>query len=372
MLLLSGSGGISKKEIIDGLYGWGDCGDSANHNKNLNNLLYRLRGQLVKLGLPDEEYVEVRNRICYWCGTCKLDLDTERFEELVQQARNSHGTERIKLYKEANERYFGELLPMNAGEMWFFEKGQYFKNLYLETIQALETAYQEERNFKDLLEVYGRAATIYPFDNWQTGQLRCYLDMYCYREAEDIYNQTIELYAREMGCPPTEEMQACFEMLNTRKAKGSMGNGKTPLEWEGDISKAIVESEREEGAYYCSYPSFIDWCRLVKRMYGRCGFHAVLLFLTLEVPEKELKRNSNSLVFQMSLLKQAINQSLRKGDAYTSYRKSHYIMLLMEAEPSQCDMIVRRIEKAYLSAKGSRGTILYQPEFSQDLNDITY
>ena len=55
MLFLSGRGGISKKELIDGLYGWSDGGDSANHNKNLNNLLYRLRSQLVASGLPDED-----------------------------------------------------------------------------------------------------------------------------------------------------------------------------------------------------------------------------------------------------------------------------------------------------------------------------
>ena len=54
MLLLSLPGGIAKNELIDNLYGWNEKGDVANRNKNLNNLIYRLKGQLVSGGLPDE------------------------------------------------------------------------------------------------------------------------------------------------------------------------------------------------------------------------------------------------------------------------------------------------------------------------------
>lgn len=60
MLLLSMPEGLPKSEIIDNLYGWNDKVDVANRNKNLNNLLYRLKGQLMAGGLPEGEYVEIR------------------------------------------------------------------------------------------------------------------------------------------------------------------------------------------------------------------------------------------------------------------------------------------------------------------------
>ena len=55
MLLLSMKGGIPKRELMDNLYEWNENADTANRNKNLNNLIYRLQGQLVSGGLPDDE-----------------------------------------------------------------------------------------------------------------------------------------------------------------------------------------------------------------------------------------------------------------------------------------------------------------------------
>lgn len=53
-LLLSGTEGIAKSELIDSMYGWSEQSDTSNRNKNLNNLLYRLRGQLAASGLPED------------------------------------------------------------------------------------------------------------------------------------------------------------------------------------------------------------------------------------------------------------------------------------------------------------------------------
>ena len=50
MLLLSGEQGIAKSEIMDFLYGWSEGTDAGNRNKNLNNLCYRLKGQLAASG----------------------------------------------------------------------------------------------------------------------------------------------------------------------------------------------------------------------------------------------------------------------------------------------------------------------------------
>lgn len=91
MLLLSLHSGIAKNELIDSLYGWNEKGDAANRNKNLNNLIYRLKGQLVSCGLPEDEYVEIEEGTCFFRSRIPLELDTQRFEETVKLARNSGG-----------------------------------------------------------------------------------------------------------------------------------------------------------------------------------------------------------------------------------------------------------------------------------------
>ncbi|MCC8086081.1 MAG: hypothetical protein LIP15_17870, partial [Clostridium sp.] len=130
MLLLSGEQGIAKSEIMDFLYGWSEGTDAGNRNKNLNNLCYRLKGQLAASGLPEEEYVVIQDGICRWKSSFKVELDAAYFETLVHKAEGSRGRERAALFLQANQSYYGELLPMNQSDMWFYEKSESFKRLY--------------------------------------------------------------------------------------------------------------------------------------------------------------------------------------------------------------------------------------------------
>lgn len=92
MLLLAYPGGISKNELIDSLYVWnGSRGDTVNRNRNLNNLIYRLKGQLVACGLPEEEYVELNEGKCFLKISMPLETDTYKFEKTVQKAKNQLG-----------------------------------------------------------------------------------------------------------------------------------------------------------------------------------------------------------------------------------------------------------------------------------------
>lgn len=71
----------------------------------------------------------------------------------------------------------------------------------------------------------------------------------------DIYNDTMELYAREMGTPPTAEMQECFEGLeltdeNHKRDTGDLNSWKSMdrifAGRKKDIKKAIFEDVEVE------------------------------------------------------------------------------------------------------------------------------
>ena len=136
MLLLSYPNGISKNELIDNLYGWNESrADTVNRNRNLNNLIYRLKRQLVACGLPEEEYVELNEGKCCLKISMQLDTDTRRFEKAVEDAMEyqqkgcGNAAECIDMLRRANELYSGELLPVNQSETWFFHKSVYYKGL---------------------------------------------------------------------------------------------------------------------------------------------------------------------------------------------------------------------------------------------------
>lgn len=377
MLFLSQDGGIAKNELIDNLYGWNEKTDTANRNRNLNNLIYRLKGQLVSCGLPEDEYVCVNEGMCCFKTSLFLELDTQKFEELVMAAKRSEGEQRIALLGRANEMYCGELLPANQPDMWFYQKSNYYKELYVQTVQELEQQYQKNRDYKSRLQLYARAAAIYPFENWQTRQIHCNLEIYRYEEALDIYNSTMELYARELGNPPTAEMQECFEDLelmdeNHKRDTGDFESWKAMDKIfagrKNDIKKAIFAEESVKGAYYCTYPSFVDYCRLVARAGERNQFHAVLMFLTLSRKKKKNPQKQIKLSEQMQLLKKAIGDSLRIGDAFTRYGNRHFILMLIKTEKEACGAIFRRIEMAYTGASG-KGDLWYYADMTQELRE---
>ena len=382
MLFLSPEGEISKNELIDHLYGWNENTDLTNRNKNLNNLIYRLKKQLIACGLPEEEYIELSEGMCCFKSSFPMEVDTLKFEKMVADAQESEGVKRYCLLRRANELYCAELLPANLSNGWFFQKSNYFKELYLNTVRELEQIYIQKADYKNRLLLYSRAAAIYPFDNWQTKQIRCNLEIYRYEEALDIYHRTLELYAREIGSPPVEEMQECFEKANpsdwhdwkdgdetvdqdARIRKGWNDMDKAFAGKKNEIGKALLGEDDPDGAYYCTYPGFVDYCRLVERIGRRSGFDAVLMFLTLSGRGRR-NFHQNDFGEQMQILKSAISDSLRKGDAYTRYGNRHFILMLVKAGKESCSAIFRRIEAAYTGRAG-KGELWYLADMTREL-----
>ncbi len=374
MLLAAAPGGIAKNELIDNLYGWDERVDAVSRNRNLNNVIYRLKGILTSAGLPADNYVEIDNGICRFVSHFPVETDTARFEEILAEARMcpKDTAKRTALYEEANLLYVGELLPMNITCQWIFEKNTYYKELYFHTIRELEQEYQLRHDYLNLLGLYTRAAVIYPYENWQVKQIRCNLDMYRYEEAMEIYNQTMEMYARDMGSPPTEEMQRCFEEMNLQDAQHrrevrNLSSWKTMdtifMGREGNIIKTIFERDDVSGAYYCTYPSFIDHCRVLVRNRRRHDPRAMLLFLTLNLSHSGRKAPQN----QMDVLKEAIGHSLRKGDTYTRYGNRHFILMLTDIEKKDCGVVFERIEKTYHNMAPAGGELWYHAAMTQEL-----
>lgn len=63
---------------------------------------------------------------------------------------------------------------------------------------------RDAENYELLLSYFTRAVKLYPFDEWQIGQMECLLEMGRTREAMNIYDRTSRLYFEELGLPPSE------------------------------------------------------------------------------------------------------------------------------------------------------------------------
>lgn len=347
MLFISGKAGIAKSELADELYGWDECVSIRSRSKNLNKLIYRLREQLAVYGLPKEEYITVRDGICRFESSFPVALDTAEFEALCYEAMRRGENTNLEYLKRADELYTGELLPMNQTELWFFECSNYYKELYLEVCRQLIGQYCRQGDYKNLVQLYEKLISIYPFDGWQTELVRYYLERGKQKEAHQIYTATMELYANEMEVPPGEEMQRCFEEFNPRPAKET-------------ILQFLAE-DVQPGACYCSYTSFTDCCRIAQRMQRRRPTGGVLMFLTLSRNAKKELAGNDDQEEQMKLLKEAIRLSLRESDVYTRNGNDGYILMLVQmTESDSCAKIFRRIEDCYHRIKKGQSELWYQ------------
>ena len=108
------------------------------------------------------------------------------------------------------------------------------------------------------------ACRLYPFDEWQSIKIECFLGMKRYKEAMKEYDDTAKLFFEELGISPSERLMEQFDQMSSQLKHVK------PKEIQ-DIKQRLKEEKGQGGAYYCSLPSFRDSYRLVTRMLERSG-----------------------------------------------------------------------------------------------------
>lgn len=200
--------------------------------------------------------------------------------------------------------------------------------------EALKMEDKEER-----LELCSRAIEIYPFEEWQLVQIDCLLAMNRYKEALKVYEDATTLFFEELGLSPSEKMLARFRAMSGQihYAMGTLT----------DIKDSLKEKEFIPGAYYCSYPSFIDSYRIIVRMIERSGQSVFLMLCTLTDSKGNPLEKEELLAEHASDLSQAICKSLRRGDLYTRYSPNQFLVLLMGIKQEDCELTFRRINAKF-------------------------
>lgn len=341
--------GIAKDKLIEAFYEWEDV---SNKNNSLNTLIYRLRRQLVSAGLPEEEYVKVSKGICTWNGTMLLETDVQEFErEYEASEKAASEEEEITHLTRVWELYRGELLPQLANESWVIVESVRLKRIYEDTVKRLGVLLKEHREYQQMFRVYTAAAELYPFEEWQIGQVESLMQMERYEEALNLYRETVKKYSEELGLPPSQKMLDSFQVMREKLVK-------TEESFE-QIKENLEEQEAEQGAYYCAYPSFVDTYRVLCRVTERSGQSAFLMSCTLnQINNSREKKNVQSV---SEWLRYAICRSLRRGDLCTRYSKNKYLMLLMGMQQEDSQIIINRIRNVFSEKAGTAG---YQLEFS--------
>lgn len=352
LIWLQGEKGITKEQLLQSLY---DRDSLHNMNNSFNNLLYQMRRQMVKAGLPEGEYICKKDGVFRFDDTVALQIDAVEFARLIRLAEQEDEEEQAyAYYSRAFDLYKGELLPGISTELWVTAKSFEYKEQFERCAHWLGEYLQKRKEYHEMYRIYAKASDIYPFDDWQVLQIDALLCLGEYKEAFILYDKTVRRYSEEMGLPASEQLLKCYDEMS--KKITSCPNELSEIE-KGLKEKA--DNRGGYGAYFCSYPSFVDVYRILSRSMERNGQSIFLMLCTLVDYEGKVIQNQEKLKRRSEVLGQAIGQALRRGDTYTKYSNSQYLILLVGTNQENCTLVYRRIARKLKELAGSRAELSF-------------
>ena len=256
ILLYHSKQGISRKTLIEYLYGREDMADAAN---SLRVTVHRMKKMLTDMGLPKHNYVRISKGVYQWDAPVETVLDVFCFENILEGIMAEEKKSlKINLLKEACNMYAGEFLPSSSEDEWVVIQSVQLKKKYSSALKELCNYLWEEEAYEQILDYCETACRLYPFDEWQSVKIDCYMALNRYEEAINEYETTAKLFFEELGVTPSEKMIQQFEYMSKHMSYKP--------ESLREIKGRLMEDDDDSGAFYCTLPSFRDGYRLVRRI----------------------------------------------------------------------------------------------------------
>ena len=361
---LSGDTGIPKEQLTNILY---DREEQSNLSNSFNNLIYQMHKQLSKSGLPDHDYIVNRDGIFFMDDEVDVELDVVSFMRNIDKARKADDpAEQIAFYREAFDEYVGEVLPELSTQEWLIIKSVQLQKMYTECVIALGQYYEDKRDYDSMYRIYKRAAELYPDEEWQIGEINALIGMESFKEAYAVYDETVRYYTDELGITPSSELLACYDKMSRQITNIP---GKILQIRDGILEQRDSVGRHDEGAYDCSFPSFIDAYHILSRNMERSGQSVYMMLLNIVDYEGKRITNAAKLETRANLLQEAISLTLRQGDTYCKYSASQFLLLLVGTNKESCKIVYRRILNKFKTLAGPRTELEYSVVSLADLPD---
>ncbi len=361
---LAGEAGIQKDQLTGILY---DREEQSNLSNSFNNLIYQMHKQMDRAGLPELDYVVNKDGVFFTDDNVVIDSDVLRFKNNILVARQQENeADSIPYYKAAFDEYRAEILPELATAEWLIIQSVQFQKMYAESVIALGSYYEEKKDYESMHQVFKKAAELYPDDEWQIGEINALIGMESFKEAYAVYDETVRYYTDELGVTPSNDLLECYEKMSRQITNVP---GKILQIRDGILEHRGAVSDNDEGAYDCSFPSFIDAYHILSRNMERSGQSVYMMLLNIVDYEGKKIANQGKLEARAKLLQEAISLTLRQGDTYCKYSASQYLLLLVGTNKESCKTVYRRLLNKFKLLAGPRTELEYSVVSLADLPD---
>ena len=276
--------------------------------------------------------------MCTWDPDIETSVDVCDFKRTIESARREkYQKAKMEIYAKAWKLYTGEFLPDMMGEDWAAVENIACRDMYFDCVEELCHYLKTEEKFEELYRVAHSAAEIYPFYDWQIWEIDSLIGMSRYKDGLDVYKRTTKLMFDELGLSPSAGMLERFKLMGERTSQAAGA-----IE---DIKYRLREKESIEGAYYCTYPSFVDVYHVFGRMMERTGMSVFLMLCTLDFIN--IEADGENQKYYSELLRESIQKAVRKGDFYTRYNIQQYLVMLIGITQENCTLVSKRINKEF-------------------------
>ncbi|NLG87196.1 MAG: hypothetical protein GX489_08260, partial [Firmicutes bacterium] len=267
-------------------------------------------------------------------------LDTDMFEAAIKKAdvlAKQNDLQAIDLYQQALALYKGQYMAGTLHNEWLFPFQNRYHRLYLQALFCLLELLNNNKAYKEIIEVYEGAVAIEPYDETlHLYFLQALLALGDVKSVLSHYNYITSLLYKELGVKPSAPLKALYRQLQ----KTTQDNHETDLIL---IEKELADEDDMGGALCCDIDYFRFLYQLEKRRSLRADKTTFLGLITIFGSKEFLTSKGNKNVIRQ--LTPVLQSSLRKGDVFTWWNDNQILVLLTVQQKENLNIIMHRLRR---------------------------
>ena len=148
MLIHERKKGVSRDRLEQELFGEREV---ENVHHALQSVIYNAKKRLEKAGLPDVNYIEIRNGVVYWNDEIKVQEDATEFDQIYNRIKHEKNPDKkIKDLEKIFEIYTGEFLVKRQSVIWVAIEARRYEDMFRECVEEAAGLYREKQNYTQL------------------------------------------------------------------------------------------------------------------------------------------------------------------------------------------------------------------------------
>ncbi|GAB6107435.1 BTAD domain-containing putative transcriptional regulator [Fusibacter bizertensis] len=302
----------------------------------LRRQMHRLRQSLLEENEKDNaKTLLFTNGYYKWNDQLNIDIDIENFEQLIKEGdakKNSTPQFALNDYLEALSLYDGDYLPDCIDQHWVFSIRNHYRRLYLKTVVSATELLKIERRYDDIITLCQKAINIDIYEEaFHLNLMEALMHKNQQKQALEHYEYITGFYYHEMGLKPSVEMRTLYKrLLQTNE----------PIQSQDSLVEALEHDLIIENAFYCEPDTFKSIYELERRRSQRSG-NTFSVGVINATPIRGYSQSQEDL--RISHLKQHLMEKLRKGDTFSQWNESQFMVLLPGVDSVLMKRVLTRI-----------------------------